>query len=549
MTAPQIASAQPTFLQSDRTLARAVRPFVRFSHIEAAGGIVLVAATVVALVWANSPWNDGYESLWATQVRFEFGLYVFDEDLGHVVNDLLMAVFFFVVGMEIKGELVVGELRDRRAVALPAMAALGGMVVPAAVFLAFNAGGAGSQGWGIPMATDIAFALGIVALLGSRVPPAVKVLLLTLAIVDDIGAIVVIAIFYTDRVEFTYVIAAVAIAALVTLMHRARVVYPPIIAIAGFALWLAVYESGVHATIAGVVMGLLTSARPIQSELEAEELVNVLENDDDIRADEVRADVVHLDPRVRLCLRPTDRRSTPVDGVSHRADLRPRQRRHRALDRFDHISFRSDGRRRRRARCRQVHRCRPVQLDRSPLGLRSATGGSQMGARDGRRCGRRCRLHGVVVHHRLGLRRRRHPRRRQDRHPRRLDHRCAGRSRNSRRGGPPTKPDTTQRQHRGLIATHKETPMEGRQRSGVRARRRRTELRHNNASGIAGILKPRQPNGLAFVYLGTSMAIALIALALRDPNPTCEQTGPPKLSPLRFPDRPEICTIHVPTQR
>ena len=169
------------------------------------------------------------------------------------------------------------------------MAALGGMVVPAVIFLAFNAGGDGAQGWGIPMATDIAFALGVVALLGSRVPPAVKVLLLTLAIVDDIGAIVVIAVFYTDRVEFKFVLAAVLITAGVVLMHRARVVYPPVIAIAGFALWLAVYESGIHATIAGVVMGLLTPARPIQSELEAEELVNVLENDDDIRADEVRA--------------------------------------------------------------------------------------------------------------------------------------------------------------------------------------------------------------------------------------------------------------------
>lgn len=306
MTAPQIASAQPTFLQSDRTLARAVRPFVRFSHIEAAGGIVLVAATVVALVWANSPWKAGYGSLWATNVRFEFGSYVFAEDLGHVVNDLLMAVFFFVVGMEIKRELVVGELRDRRAVALPAMAALGGMLVPAAIFLAFNAGGDGEQGWGIPMATDIAFALGVVALLGSRVPPAVKVLLLTLAIVDDIGAIIVIAIFYTDSVEFEFVVAAAAIAAVVTLMHRARVVYPPMIAIAGIALWLAVYESGIHATIAGVVMGLLTPARPIQSELEAEELVNVLENDDDISAAEVRATAALIRNSVSACDRLID---------------------------------------------------------------------------------------------------------------------------------------------------------------------------------------------------------------------------------------------------
>ncbi|MEJ7562131.1 MAG: Na+/H+ antiporter NhaA, partial [Ilumatobacteraceae bacterium] len=148
MTAPQISSAQPTFLQSDRPLARAARPFIRFSHVEAAGGIVLVAATIVALVWANSPWKGGYESLWSTNIRFEFGSYVFDEDLGHVVNDLLMAVFFFVVGMEIKRELVTGELRDRRDVALPAMAALGGLIVPAAIYLVFNAGRAGAQGWG-----------------------------------------------------------------------------------------------------------------------------------------------------------------------------------------------------------------------------------------------------------------------------------------------------------------------------------------------------------------------------------------------------------------
>ena len=188
-------------LQSDRVLARAAQPFARFLQVEAAGGILLVAATVAALVWANSPWQASYESFWSTTIRLEVGSYLFEEDLGHVVNDLLMAVFFFVVGMEIKRELVVGELRDRRAVALPAMAALGGMIVPAAIYLAFNAGGDGAAGWGIPMATDIAFALGVVALLGSRVPSAVKVLLLTLAIVDDIGAIAVIAVFYADDLE------------------------------------------------------------------------------------------------------------------------------------------------------------------------------------------------------------------------------------------------------------------------------------------------------------------------------------------------------------
>ena len=150
-------------------------------------------------------------SFWSTTIGVDIGSYRFEEDLAHVVNDLLMALFFFVVGMEIKRELVVGELRDRRAVALPAMAALGGMLVPAAIYLAFNASGDGARGWGIPMATDIAFALGVVAILGHRVPPAVKVLLLTLAIVDDIGAIAVIAVFYSDGLRPSLLLAAAAI--------------------------------------------------------------------------------------------------------------------------------------------------------------------------------------------------------------------------------------------------------------------------------------------------------------------------------------------------
>src|SRR5215207_8436382 len=201
-----IPSATPTFLQSDRAAARAIQPVVKFLHVEAAGGILLLVATVAALIWANSPWDASYGTLWSTNIRIDVGTYTFEEDLGHVVNDLLMAVFFFVVGMEIKRELVTGELRDRRALALPAMAALGGMVVPAAIYLTFNASNDGVDGWGIPMATDIAFALGVVAILGSRVPSTVKVLLLTLAIVDDIGAILVIAVFYTDKVEFSFVL-------------------------------------------------------------------------------------------------------------------------------------------------------------------------------------------------------------------------------------------------------------------------------------------------------------------------------------------------------
>ena len=306
MTRPPVRSANPSFLHSDRVLARAAQPVVRFLHIEAAGGILLVAATVVALVWANSPWQGSYDSLWSTTIVLDIGSYRFEEDLAHVVNDLFMSLFFFVVGMEIKRELVVGELRDRRAVALPAMAALGGMVVPAVIYAAFNAGGDGAAGWGIPMATDIAFALGIVALLGTRVPTAVKVLLLTLAIIDDIGAIAVIAIFYSDGLRPAVLPLGVLTAVLVAMMHRAQVIYAPLIVIASIGLWFVVYESGVHATIAGVVLGLLTPARPAQTELEADEIVDLLENRNDLRADEVRATARLISGSVSACDRMID---------------------------------------------------------------------------------------------------------------------------------------------------------------------------------------------------------------------------------------------------
>jgi NhaA family Na+:H+ antiporter len=282
-----IPSASPSFIHSDRPLARFAQPLRRFVAVEAAGGAVLVAAAAAALVWANV-WPASYTSVWSTDVRIEVGNYEYSGDLVHLVNDLLMGLFFFVVGMEIKRELVHGELRDRRTVALPAIAALGGMFVPALIFLSINAGGSGQDGWGIPMATDIAFALGVVALLGSRVPASIKVLLLTLAIADDIGAIVVIAVFYPSDLDGRTLAYAAGIAVLVAVLYRLDVAYPVIYLGLGLVLWLLVYESGVHATMAGVVMGLLTPALPRQTTLEADEVVDVLANRDDLHAADVR---------------------------------------------------------------------------------------------------------------------------------------------------------------------------------------------------------------------------------------------------------------------
>jgi NhaA family Na+:H+ antiporter len=298
---PILPGTEPTFLHSDAPLARLARPVARFLSVEAAGGLVLVVAAVAALAWANSPWQASYTSFWATPLEVHIGPFVFEENLGHWVNDALMAIFFFVVGLEIKREVVTGELRDRRAIALPALAALGGMMVPAALYLAVNVAGPGADGWGIPMATDIAFALGVVALLGSRIPSSLKVFLLTLAIIDDIGAITVIAVFYTDDLAPQYLLGAAGLVGFVMVLRRSRVVYPPVYVSIGIALWLAVYESGVHATIAGVAMGLLTPAKPLQSELDAQTIVDHLENRPELTVDEVRATARAITQSVSLC--------------------------------------------------------------------------------------------------------------------------------------------------------------------------------------------------------------------------------------------------------
>lgn len=255
------------WIDSDRFIpARFVRPVLRLTNIEASSGIVLVAAAVAAMVWANLPiFGDSYVHFWHDQhLEVSLGPIHFSEDLKHVVNDGLMTIFFLVVGLEIKRELVLGELRDPRKAALPVVAALGGMVLPALIYVAFNAGDpAALRGWGVPMATDIAFSLGVLALLGSRVPVGARLFLLAVAIADDIGAIAVIAIFYTADLSLAYLglgIGFLVLIAIATRVNvRSHIFYAPMAIIA----WYCFLESGVHGTIAGVILGFITPSRSL----------------------------------------------------------------------------------------------------------------------------------------------------------------------------------------------------------------------------------------------------------------------------------------------
>ena len=224
--------------------------------------MVLLAAAVVALVWANSPWAESYERFWHTAVTFGIGPFTSSQSLHFWINDGLMTVFFFVVGLEIRREIYEGELSDRKRAALPVAAALGGMIAPALIYLAFNAGDPELRGgWGVPVATDIAFAVGVLALLGRRVPPALRVLLLALAIIDDIGAILVIAVFYSSGVSVLGLAIAVAGILGILLFQRLGIRRASFYVLPGAIIWLGALRAGVHPTIAGVVIGLLTPVR------------------------------------------------------------------------------------------------------------------------------------------------------------------------------------------------------------------------------------------------------------------------------------------------
>jgi len=232
-----------------------------FLAIEAAGGMALMVAAVVAVVWANT-FTDLYHDVWDWELTLGFGQFQITEHLSGWVNDALMAIFFFLIGLEVKREFVVGELRDPRAAALPLMAALGGMAAPILIYVAFNAGGQGADGWAIPVATDIAFVVGVLALFGTRLPSGLRVFLLTLAIADDIGGILIIAVFYTSGLEPLYLLGAGGGFALIAILQFAGLRQIWVYAVIGFVVWYLTFESGVHATIAGVVLGLMTPARP-----------------------------------------------------------------------------------------------------------------------------------------------------------------------------------------------------------------------------------------------------------------------------------------------
>jgi NhaA family Na+:H+ antiporter len=249
-------------------------PLQEFLHKEASGGILLIVCTIVALIWANSPFADSYHHLWHTYLSIDLGGLGLKYSIHHWINDGLMVVFFFVVGLEIKRELIVGELSSVKKASLPIAAALGGMIFPALIYTIFNMGSEGSSGWGIPMATDIAFVVGILALLGKRVPLALKIFILALAIVDDIGAVLVIAVFYTSQISFVSLMIAAGLLILLVIMNKMGVRSLLIYTIVGIALWLAFLKSGVHATVAGV---LLAFTIPVSSRINTKKFKNETE--------------------------------------------------------------------------------------------------------------------------------------------------------------------------------------------------------------------------------------------------------------------------------
>ncbi|MEJ2684755.1 MAG: Na+/H+ antiporter NhaA [Candidatus Sulfobium sp.] len=238
-----------------------LRPFQYFFQAEASSSILLVAATVFAFLWANSVFSSSYHGFWQTEFSLVLGDYSISKTLREWIDEGFMTIFFFIVGLEIKREILVGELATLKKALLPAGAAIGGMLFPALIYFAFNRGLPTVGGWGIPMATDIAFAMGAVSVLGRRLPSGIRIFLSALAIVDDLGAVIVIALFYTEKIVAVYLFAAIAIFLLTVIANLLWIRKTLVYAILGIALWLAFLGSGLHATVAGVIVAMCIPAR------------------------------------------------------------------------------------------------------------------------------------------------------------------------------------------------------------------------------------------------------------------------------------------------
>ncbi len=303
--------------QQIRPVQRLTRPFRRFIHLEASGGMVLLGCTIVALLIANSPFASSYHAFWNQLLSFTLGESRISYPLWYWVNDGLMVIFFFVIGLELKRELTTGELSEKRKIILPAAAAIGGAIIPAIIFLVLQQGEPSQSGWAIPMATDIAFVVGVLSLLSKRVPHSLKIFLLSVAIVDDLLAVSVIAIFFTETINFMWLAMSVCGFGVIVLMNKLGIRMIAIYVLVGCALWLFTLKSGIHPTIAGVILGLMTPATSLLDRKSARDALESLrlefsKNDQNgiNKADVGMSDVVQF--TVRESISPLERLETAL---------------------------------------------------------------------------------------------------------------------------------------------------------------------------------------------------------------------------------------------
>ncbi len=396
-----------------------IQPSVKdFLTNEAGSAVYLLAATIVALIWANSPWADAYEAFWHTTAGFHIGTWGIELDLHGWVNDAAMAIFFAVVGLEISREATTGDLRDKRTVAVPALGALGGLLVPVLIYLAFNGGTDAAHGWGVVMSTDTAFLVGILALFGPKCPDRLRLFLLTLAIVDDIGAITVMSIFYTSDIDGMALALSGAIVLGILAMRWLKVWQLAPYVIAGIALWFAVQASGVHATLAGVIIGLLIPARPAEREdVEAvagygRDLIDAPTADREHLAELAARAAVPTNDRLQRLLHPWSAFVVvPLFGLANAGIVL------NADDDRDRRPLAPGHRRRRRPGARERDRHHGRLDDRPAVRPRRAAGPRPLGSSAGRCRAGRHRVHHLAVHRRARVRRPRDAGRREDRHP------------------------------------------------------------------------------------------------------------------------------------